>query len=436
MKMLIALSCITLLAGPALADWQPADGHKMHFPQLPDEDGWDLNTTFPMCLSDDWQCSETGLVKDIHFWGSWKNGVEGEIIYFNMAIHANLQVGHPDNPHPYSIPGETLWMATGDEPIQVVQISDAPSEGWYDPRTGVVLEDNHTVYYQYNVTIPEDNWFSQETGTVYWLDICANVAEPLVHQWGWKTADVDSYPEPYTGQHFMDDAVWIAETSPPDWHDIFNPANPLEGTFFVTFNQGGMIELGLSGGDGYTDVGGPWYEYAEWWNQWWFDHPYDDTRLKVVGIEFDVVTLVSGQPANLELTVNWSTDAWLPGTPNPPLPPITLPEEELYIGRVLPPSVVAVTDEVVHYVLYFDLRDYNPEWVSVDVRGENFVITNGFIRHDCVQQSLDLAFVITGEPPAPPPIPTVSEWGLIIMTLLLLTAGTVVFARRRRPAAA
>ena len=34
------------------------------------------------------------------------------------------------------------------------------------------------------------------------------------------------------------------------------------------------------------------------------------------------------------------------------------------------------------------------------------------------------------------PIPTVSEWGLIVMTLLLLTAGTVVFGRRRRPAAA
>ncbi len=31
-------------------------------------------------------------------------------------------------------------------------------------------------------------------------------------------------------------------------------------------------------------------------------------------------------------------------------------------------------------------------------------------------------------------IPTVSEWGLIVMTLLLLTAGTIVFARRRRPA--
>ncbi len=31
-------------------------------------------------------------------------------------------------------------------------------------------------------------------------------------------------------------------------------------------------------------------------------------------------------------------------------------------------------------------------------------------------------------------IPTVSEWGLIVMALLLLTAGTIMVARRRRPA--
>ena len=42
MRTLLAFSCVALLAGPALADWEPADGHKMHFPQLPDEDGWDV----------------------------------------------------------------------------------------------------------------------------------------------------------------------------------------------------------------------------------------------------------------------------------------------------------------------------------------------------------------------------------------------------------
>ncbi len=38
--------------------------------------------------------------------------------------------------------------------------------------------------------------------------------------------------------------------------------------------------------------------------------------------------------------------------------------------------------------------------------------------------------------PCEPAIPTVSEWGLIVMTLLALTAGTIVFGRRRRAAMA
>ena len=44
MKKEIVLSCILcmLLIFPsmALADWDPGDGHKMHFPQLPDPLGW------------------------------------------------------------------------------------------------------------------------------------------------------------------------------------------------------------------------------------------------------------------------------------------------------------------------------------------------------------------------------------------------------------
>ena len=53
---------------------------------------------------------------------------------------------------------------------------------------------------------------SGEEGTIYWLSVLASVEaegdlepEPL---FGWKTADVDSYPPPYTEQHFQDDAVY------------------------------------------------------------------------------------------------------------------------------------------------------------------------------------------------------------------------------------
>jgi hypothetical protein len=80
----LAMACVALLAAPAIADWNPGDGHKMHFPQLPDEDGWDVNATTNgdpyVCLADDWMCSQTGPVEDIHFWGSWKHGNVGQIL--------------------------------------------------------------------------------------------------------------------------------------------------------------------------------------------------------------------------------------------------------------------------------------------------------------------------------------------------------------------
>jgi len=61
------------LLGAAGADWSPGDPFKMHFPQMPDEAGWDVNSTQPLIVADDWRCTETGWVKDIH------SGVHGEM---------------------------------------------------------------------------------------------------------------------------------------------------------------------------------------------------------------------------------------------------------------------------------------------------------------------------------------------------------------------
>lgn len=43
--------------------------------QLPDEDGWDV-MAMDRCLADDWACTRSGEVTDIHFWGSWHGGIE------------------------------------------------------------------------------------------------------------------------------------------------------------------------------------------------------------------------------------------------------------------------------------------------------------------------------------------------------------------------
>jgi hypothetical protein len=119
-KIVVILVC-TLLIGTGtivVADWNPGDGHKMHFPQLPDETGWDVYATAGLsdygyqeiCLADDWECNESGPVTDIHFWGSWKGGITGTINGFQLAIYTDIPADPPQNP--YSRPGTILWEWT------------------------------------------------------------------------------------------------------------------------------------------------------------------------------------------------------------------------------------------------------------------------------------------------------------------------------------
>ncbi|MDP8315048.1 MAG: hypothetical protein RAP70_08250 [Candidatus Celaenobacter antarcticus] len=99
MKKIICLLIIMSLAGFLMADWDPIPpenptNHKMHYPQLPDPFGWDVNATCPKVLADDWQCSETGYIWDIHFWGSWLDDIVGTITQFHLSVHDNI-IGPP-----------------------------------------------------------------------------------------------------------------------------------------------------------------------------------------------------------------------------------------------------------------------------------------------------------------------------------------------------
>ncbi len=205
------LGVFTLLAFVgANGDWAPGDTYKMHFPQLPNVEGWDVNATQPVVLADDWQCSETGWVKDIHFWGSWRHGIPGQILYFVLSIHEDV----PEGPGiPYSRPGATLWEAEVTEYVVAPPIITPGPEGWYDPQTGIIFpQGDHIEYFGYNVFLPKELWFWQEEGTIYWLNISAVVADPTLTQWGWKS----------TLDRFNDDAVW-AEWYVLNWIDMWEP---------------------------------------------------------------------------------------------------------------------------------------------------------------------------------------------------------------------
>jgi hypothetical protein len=391
-------TCVTQVFGPGSGNDVTGDissvsrvlSHKMHWPQLPDEDGWDVNATQPLVLADDWMCSETGWVKDVYFWGSWKDDLVGEIDHFVLSIHEDIPADQ--SPTGYSMPGATLWEREVSD--FVATTIDPPTlEGWYDPYTGEVLYDNHASYFQYDVHLPEADWFWQDQDIIYWLNISAVLVQPTNAVWGWKS----------TEDNWNDDAVW-AEWDTLNWVELFEPSVAITDDFSVEYDYAGFL---AGGGSGYPgDPEGLWYFYENtgWMNEWFYDHPYDPERMKTIHIEFDVMSWDGATSGLLRLTANWSTPEWsLVGNPEPdprvpPLPPLTPAEEDLYIMRG-EPIVIDVVPTVTHYVIDYEIPDYNPEWVSIDVWGNNFVIPGGMgiITHDC-RQSLDLAFVITGDP--------------------------------------
>ncbi len=149
--------------------------------------------------------------------------------------------------------------------------------------------------------------------------------------------------------------------------------------FFITVGSGIVIE---GGGSGYA--GGEWYVYpSNWINQWFYDHPFDETRGKIIHIEFDWAAMDPTCTTDITVAVNWSTPEYSAlelGDSEPPLPGC---DEELYIVRETFIDFCGVYAGTEHVVYDFTIYDYNPEWVSIDVMGCNFVITNGVIVHEC-----------------------------------------------------
>ena len=225
------------LAGAAWADWDIDDGHKMHYPQLPDPDGWDVNFTEPKVLADDWRCTRSGPVSDIHFWMSSRQDHPFQLLNIHASIHTD-DLSNPD----FSQPGDLLWKADFDASMFTVRDWGTGVQGWYDPNPipPVVEPDDHFLIYQVNITqIPDP--FPQKVGEVYWLDLSVSLLDPAAaSQLGWKTSL----------EHFRDDAVWSdadAAGGVTGWQPLFDPYNgeTLDLAFVITPEPATMALLGL-----------------------------------------------------------------------------------------------------------------------------------------------------------------------------------------------
>lgn len=214
MKVFGVIAAMLLFAAPVLADWDVGDSYKMHYPQLPKLDGWDVRAGYYTFLADDFLCTDTGPITDIHLWASWK----GDIAEWAQVGQIHTAIWSDDRSGPYSKPGVRLWH--NDWSISQASIVPwgAGPQGWYDPAMGLVLPVDHDQIWQINLVNPLEPPFIQQEGTIYWLEVSFVNVNPFADfpTIGWKQSG---------SPHFEDDAVWRTPETP--WAELMDPMTQL-----------------------------------------------------------------------------------------------------------------------------------------------------------------------------------------------------------------
>jgi hypothetical protein len=239
MKRLLFCGIAALVAAvPSRADWDPGDGHKMHSPQLPDPNGWDVDVQ-QYYVADDWTCSSTGTVSDVHFWLSWQGDHAGppSIDSITLRIHADIPAG--TGGINFSRPGNLLWTGIFQQTDFTYRLGGNGPQGYVFnpsllPGGGYFAPPDHTKYWQINIEDIADP-FVQQVGTIYWLDLSVSGTSYV----GWKTSD----------NHHGDAAVSRPAAGGSPWAPMYDPYQPAQGLdmAFVITPEPSAAMLGLFG---------------------------------------------------------------------------------------------------------------------------------------------------------------------------------------------
>ena len=221
---IMGLFVLALAGQAARADWDPNDPYKwLQLPDLEPYKGMDVYDK-SRWLADDFLCTSTNKITDIHIWGSWKNDVLPSYWpaggTFSLKIYGDIPA-NPLDPCTHSEPNENkvLWQRTL-VPTSYRLYATGLQEGWYDPNTSEYIPWGDSNCYQYNFLIPEANAFMQQgdpnNPIVYWLGVQAIVNDANA-KFGWKTS----------ADHWNDDATWRMGGN---WYELTYPSgHPLCG---------------------------------------------------------------------------------------------------------------------------------------------------------------------------------------------------------------
>jgi hypothetical protein len=187
-------------------------------------------------LADDFPCTTTGPITDIHIWASWfkDEPPDGDPrnVEITLSIHEDIPAV-PGDPDSYSMPGPVRWWRTfrpGEFGVEQLQ---AYRQGYFMPCTGDWFPDNHNNAYRYDFYINPDEAFIQQGSpdkpVIYWLDVQAKPQSATQStRFGWKTST----------REFQDVAVFGIGQEPFDgpWRPMYHPetGRRLEMAFEIT----------------------------------------------------------------------------------------------------------------------------------------------------------------------------------------------------------
>jgi len=179
-------------------------------------------------------------------------------------------------------------------------------------------------------------------------------------------------------------------------------AEAIEDDYYVVLSPDNTLIDG--GGSGWVDPasGAQWFYYpqTEWWNQWFYDHPVRPPNWKKIWYYMEMFPTQDGG-AYVEVAINYSTRDYS-NDQQPPLPPT-----DDFIVRELVFSDFVV--ELVPLDFGITIPDYNPEWVSIDIRVVPDVLVppvipippspiaaHGIIFHECIPEPATLSLLAIG----------------------------------------
>jgi hypothetical protein len=194
---LISLCALVLAFAPAaLADWD----HPVKWDQL------EPITTVPSfsqvgqhITADDFLCDETGWITDIEFLGDVYQQIASTSTFL-ISFWDDVPASASDESHPGALRQEITVTAAGADGLGWQMVGD------YDP-IGTERK--------FKINLPQDDWFLQEAGNIYWISIQSPTGGFTIMLLA-------------KGEHWGDDAVFKTPTQPAYDHWGWNTSNQLE----------------------------------------------------------------------------------------------------------------------------------------------------------------------------------------------------------------